>query len=330
MIEKIKLRHGECLELMNEIPDGSIDMILCDPPYGNMKGAGLDGWKNQTTEWDNRLNDCEVFSEYERILRENGIIVLFPQEPYTSYLRTLNVQNIEFSYPMIWKKDHFANALLSKKAPVSYFEDLSVFYKKYDFQNLNPLRTYFRNLAEFIGVTSCKQVNEKLGHRKAEHSFYVFGKNQAKSKLGQRVDHTFRTGSSQFKLCTEKTYNELISVFHIDEWEGFKSYDELKKINSKYLKVFNLPEGEKFIGNVLNFKKDYNGYHPTQKPVALLEYLIKTYTNEDETVLDNCMGSGSTGVACVNTNRRFIGIEIEKEYFDIAKQRINEAAFSYV
>lgn len=124
------LIHDDCLESMKKIPDGSIDMILCDPPYGIMKGAGLDGWDNQSTSWDDRLNTQILFTEYERILRENGIAILFSQEPYTSELRKQKHPNFEFAYPLIWKKDHFANALIAKKAPVSYFEDLSVFYKK--------------------------------------------------------------------------------------------------------------------------------------------------------------------------------------------------------
>jgi site-specific DNA-methyltransferase (adenine-specific) len=107
--------------------------------------------------------------------------------------------------------------------------------------------------------------------------------------------------------------------------QGFKSYDELVAINRKYLRVFNLPEGQKVKSNVLEYSKETDGFHPTQKPVALLEYLVRTFTNEGETVLDNTMGSGSTGVACVNTGRDFIGIELNAEYFNIAKQRIDQA-----
>lgn len=308
-MQNTQLFYGDCLDLMKDIPDGSIDMILCDLPYGTMKGAALDGWANQTTEWDEVINTEKLFAEYERILRMNGVAVLFSQEPYTSHLRTFKSENFNFLYPMIWKKDHFANALLSKKAPVSYFEDLNVFAKKYDKQNLHPLRKYFFNVLQFVGASSCKYVNSILGHRRAEHCFYI--------------------DSSQFGLCTEKTYQELIEKLHIDKMDGFKTFEELKRIDMKYQRTFNLPSGSKFIGNVLDFKKDYQGLHPTQKPVALLEYLIKTYTNEGETVLDNCMGSGSTGVACINTGRKFIGMEKEQKYFDIAKQRIEEAAFSY-
>lgn len=301
----VSLFHGDCLELMQSIPDGSIDLILCDLPYGTMKGAGLDGWKNQTTEWDERLDTNTLLQQYERILRRNGTAILFSQEPYTSELRSHNAENIEFAYPLIWKKDHFANALISKKAPVSYFEDLSVFYKKYDSQLLNPLRMYFKKVMAYIGMASIKDINKALGHRRAEHAFYV--------------------DTMQFGLCTQDTYQELIDRFEIDRMDGFKTYMECEEIERTFKRTFNLPEGSRFIGNVLEFKKDYQRLHPTQKPVSLLEYLVKTYTNEGDTVLDNCMGSGSTGVACVNTNRNFIGIELDKGYFDIAKERIEKA-----
>ena len=139
--------------------------------------------RGEDCSWDDRLDIKEMFIQYERVLRENGIIVLFSQEPYTSELRSYNPVNIEFAYPMIWKKDHFANALIAKKAPVSYFEDLNIFYKKYDIQNLNPLRSYAKNVMNFITL-SLKEINKQLGHRKSEHFFYI--------------------DSTQFKLCTKK------------------------------------------------------------------------------------------------------------------------------
>lgn len=302
---KIDLYHGDCLEVMKTIPNGSVDMVLCDLPYGTVKGMVLDGWKQSSTYWDDRINTEQLFFQYERVLRMNGVAVLFSQEPYTSHLRTFEQPNLNFSYPLIWEKDHFANALSSKKSPVSYFEDLSVFHKKYDRENLHPLRTYFANILRFAKMNSSKDVNYKLGHRKAEHSFYI--------------------DSVQFTLCTEATYKELVERLGINKMTGFKTYEELCEINKKYNRVFNLPKGMKYLGNVLKFKKDYQGLHPTQKPVALLEQLIQTYTNEGDVVLDNCIGSGSTGVACVNTNRHFIGIEKDLGYFKIAKERINSS-----
>ncbi len=305
----MKLLNGDCLELMKDVPDGCIDMVLCDLPYGTMRGADLDGWDEKSTEWDNRLNDEDLFRQYERVLRKNGIAILFSQEPYTSKLRYEPKTNLEFCYPLIWKKDHFANPLVSHNAPVSYFEDLSVFHKRHDSQLLNPLREYFQKILDYIGVASGKEINKILGHRKAEHCFYV--------------------NTSQFSLCTEQTYIELINSFGIDKMQGFKTFSECKLLNNKFnedfARVFNIPSGKKFVGNILDFKKESKRFHPTQKPVSLLEYLIKIYTNEGDTVLDNCMGSGSTGLACVNTGRNFIGMELSEQYFEIAKQRIEGA-----
>lgn len=297
----INLMQGDCLELMKTIPDGSIDLILTDPPYGTVKGAGLDGWDFVKTEWDTVINKDLMWIEINRILRKNGKCILFSQEPFTSDLIKSAIPNVPFSYRCVWIKDHFANSLIAKKAPVSYFEDICIFSKLHDTDYLHPLRDYSKKVMSFIGL-NLKGINKSLGHRRAEHFFYV--------------------ESTQFGLCTEKTYNELISVFGIDKMKGFKPFKELEKINSVFNSVFNLEQGAKFKSNIFQYKKDYNGYHPTQKPVSLLEDLIKTYSNKGETVLDFTMGSGSTGVAAKNTNRKFIGIELDDKYFSIAKERI--------
>ena len=212
----IALKQGDCLELMKDIPDGSIDMILCDLPYGNIKGLMLDGWNNADTSWDERLDMCKLFTEYERVLRRGGTVILFSQEPYTSELRTYKASNIIFAYPLIWKKDHFASPLSVKKAPVSYFEDLTVFYKLHDSQLLHPLREYSKNLLRYIGKN----------------------KKEVISDIGQRVDHFLRHSSSQFTLCTESTYNELIYIYKIDQVEGFKSFGELENIERKFKRKF--------------------------------------------------------------------------------------------
>lgn len=299
----VTLYNGDCLEVMKAIPDGSVDLILCDLPYGTIKDLQLDGWSNQDTSWDTIIDTTQLFKEYERVLRMNGVAILFSQEPYTSHLRTFKCENFYFLYPLIWKKDHFANSLMCKKAPVSYFEDLNVFSKRYDKQNLHPLREYSKSVKDYINKP-LKEINTILGHRKAEHFFYC--------------------NTSQFALCTKEVYQDLINVFNIDKMYGFKPYEELEKLNRTFNRTFNLQNNKKYMSNVLEFKKDYSGLHPTQKPVALLEYLIKTYTNEGDLVLDNCMGSGSTGVACKHTNRNFIGIELDPQYFEIAKHRIED------
>lgn len=299
MKDSIWLMQGDCLERMKEIPSGSVDMILTDPPYGTVKGAGLDGWGGTKTDWDETLPHKEMLDECNRILRTNGALILFSQDPYTGKLMTEQHCNLPFSYRLTWLKDHFANALIAKKAPVNYTEDINVFFKKYDLLNQHPLREYARDLMISAG-TNLKKINTDLGHRRFEHFAYV--------------------DSTQFGLCTEKTYNEFLFFYGVT---NYKPYSELVEIDKAFRRVFNLQEGQKFKPNVLQYRKDYTGLHPTQKPVALLEDLIKTYTNEGETVLDFTMGSGSTGVAAKNLNRKFIGIELDQQYFEIAKNRIN-------
>lgn len=304
-----KLMLGDCLERMKEIPDGSVDLVLTDPPYGTVKGIGSDGVSHGMvgkTEWDDAISPSDFLPEINRILRMNGAMVLFSQEPYTSRLITEMHGNLPFSYRMTWLKDHFANALIAKTAPVSYTEDVCVFFKKYDTMAQHPLRDYSLQVLRHCGG-SLKAVNDRLGHRRAEHFFYV--------------------NSTQYGLCTEETYHQLCEVYRIEEMPWFKTYAELADENCRFNRRFNLPEGQKYKSNVLQYKKDYDGYHPTQKPVALMEDLIRTYTNEGETVLDFTMGSGTTGVACVNTGRNFVGIERDEGYFDIAEKRISDAPY---
>ena len=303
----IKLLQGDCLIEAENIPSGSVDLILTDPPYGTVKNAPKN-WTvgNKASHgWDEVVNPEDLFGVANRILRRNGRLVLFSQEPYTSRLITEAHPNIPFSYRMIWEKNDFANALLVNKAPVSYYEDILVFSKTHDHEALHPLRQYFAMVMDYIGL-GLRGINDALGHRRAEHVFYI--------------------NSTQFGLCTEVVYNELIQAFGIDKMEEFKTFAELKPIDDQFKKdlpsTFNLWEGNKYKSNILRYKKDYDGYHPTQKPVALLEDLIKTYSNEGDTVVDLTMGSGSTGVACKNTGRNFIGIELNDEYFGIAKERI--------
>ena len=327
-MKPIELWHGDCLELMKNIPDGSVDLVLTDPPYGTMKNAPIDGWVNrgEKAEWDTAIDPVKIFEQISRILRQNGKAILFSQEPYTSLLITSAIPSLPFAYRAIWYKNVSGNSLMAKSAMISRYEDICVFSKPHDAECTNELRTYFRKVLEFIGAKSCKEINQRLGSRKAKHCFYVTeGKRAVKEKIGGKADHTTRVGSSQFALCTEQTYNEIVSVFGIDKMDGFLPYAELARMNEKYTATFNLWQGGKSKSNVLEYKKDNDGYHPTQKPVALLEDLIQTYSNEGNTVLDFTMGSGSTGVACVNTNRRFIGIELDNGYFEIAKKRIEEA-----
>lgn len=158
---------------------------------------------------------------------------------------------------------------------------------------------------EYIGENQ-KQIDEKLGH--------------------QGANHFFRITSTQFKLCTKKTYDDIISSYRLEDCQWLMSYDEMLEIDRSFSRSFSrsfdLPDGAKYKSNVLQYKKDYTGLHPTQKPVLLLEDLIKTYSNHNDMVVDFTMGSGTTGVACKNTNRKFIGIEMDPTYYGIACGRI--------
>jgi site-specific DNA-methyltransferase (adenine-specific) len=323
-----KITQGDCLDISSKIESGSVDLILTDLPYGNMRGAGLDGWSKDATGWDFAIEPKKIYDIANRVLRKNGKMVLFSQEPYTSRLINECIPNIPFSYRMIWEKDHFANSLIAKKAPVSYYEDILIFSKTHDTEAIHPLRLYFKEVLNFIGL-NLKQINAKLGHRREEHSFYVNPKKAIASEIGQKADHVFRVGSTQFSLCTDNTYKELIDVFGIDNMDGFKEFKELKAIDEQFKKdlpsTFNLWEGKKYKSNILKYKKDYDGFHPTQKPVAILEDVIKTFSNEGDLVVDLTCGSASTCVAAINTNRQFIGIEREQEYVEIGNRRIEEA-----
>jgi len=301
---------GDCLIESDKIESGSVDLILTDLPYGTVKGIEYPN-KNRidydtTAKWDTTIDTKRIYEIANTILRKNGKMILFAQQPFTTELINKQMPNLPLNYVCIWLKDNFANPLFVNKACVGYYEDILIFSKNHDTEAIHPLRPYFKVVMDFIGL-NLKQINNKLGHRRAEHTFYI--------------------DSTQYGLCTEKTYKELIEVFGIDKMDGFKEFTELKAIDDQFKKqypsTFNLWDGKKYKSNVFEYKKEYNGEHPTQKPILLLEDLIKTFSNENDLVVDLTMGSGSTGVACKNTNRSFIGIEKDEAYFKIAEQRIN-------
>lgn len=242
-IDTIKLLEGDCLELMKDIPDGSIDMILCDLPFGV-----------SVCSWDKILPVNKLWEQYERIIKQNGAIVLFGSEPFASLLRTSNLKM--YKYDWIWDKGNHSSPLLAKKQPLRVYEKILVFYKKQP--NYSPQ------------MTKGKPYKKDYGYKK-----------------------------------------------HANAINGTVMIDN------------NNESGQRYPINIIKFPMSRNNQerlHPTQKPIALLEYLIKTYTSENETVLDNCMGSGSTAIACINTGRKFIGMEKENKYFEIAKRRVNNAA----
>lgn len=232
----IQLMQGDCLELMKSIPDASVDMILCDLPYGTT-----------ACKWDSLIPFSDLWGEYRRVCR--GAVVLTASQPFTSALVMSNPR--EFKYAWSWIKTNCTGFANAKKQPLRQFEDVLVFYRSqptYNPQGVIKLEK---------PKTRTKETGEIMG----------------------------RTGFKDGYVQTETNYPK----------------------------------------NVLSIPSE-RGLHPTQKPVALMEYLIRTYTNEGMTVLDNCMGSGTTGVACVNTGRNFIGIEMDEKYFQIAKDRIEVAA----
>lgn len=309
MKDMINLYNGDCLIESDKIESGSVDLILTDLPYGTVKGLGGDIKKYErlsNSDWDNVIDTDKIMQIANRILRKNGKMILTANQPFTTELISKAIPNLPHCYNMYWDKMHFANCLVANKAPVSYIEDILVFSKNHDTAALHPLRDYALKIKEFTKYSRSRFYKE-LGTGGAQH-FLESNKE-----------------SSQFSLCTEIIYNKLIEVYNINEMDGFKDFSELKKIDINYCNsTFNLWEGNKYKSNILKYKKDYSGYHPTQKPVLLLEDLIKTFSNENDLVVDFTMGSGSTGVACKNTNRKFIGIEMDKGYFEIAKNRINE------
>jgi len=308
----IKLYKGDCLIESDKIGSGSVDLILTDLPYGTVKDIkNVNHGMSGKCEWDEVIDTNKVYEIANRILRKNGKMVLFCQEPFTTELINKAIPNIPFSYRMIWEKDHYANALIAKKAPVNYYEDVLVFSKTHDTEDLHPLRNYLKECKQKSGMT-----NKQFNHLFSDYT----------NKKGNRdrsvLEHYW--AAAQFHLPTEEIYKNILQP------TGFFPipYKELKEIDNEFKKkfasTFNLWEGKKYKSNILKYKKDYDGHHPTQKPVLLLEDLIKTFSNENDLVVDLTMGSGSTGVACVNTSRNFIGIEQDDNYFKIAEQRVKE------
>ena len=236
----INLMLGDCLERMKEIPDGSVDMILCDLPYGTT-----------ACKWDSVIPFEPLWEQYRRVAKRNAAIVLTASQPFTTSLIGSNMR--DFRYDIVWRKVRVTGHLNAKKMPLREHESVLVFYRK--LPTYNP------------------QMTPSKGH--------------IRGPRGKRAEATTVYGS------------------FLDDSSGQNAASEY------------------YPRSTIEFRSDMQPVHPTQKPVALMEYLIKTYTNEGETVLDNCMGSGTAGVACKNLSRSFIGIEKDETYFKIAQDRIN-------
>lgn len=242
-----KLLQGDCLELMNKIPDKSIDAIICDLPYGTTKCS-----------WDVIIPFDKLWEQYDRIIKDNGAIVLFGQEPFSSFLRVSNIDN--YKYDIYWEKERLTNISQVKRRVGKTVETISIFYKKQCIYN-----------PQMVQYNGPKRTNKVKN-----------------GTLGKLVDEQ-----------EKKVY----------EYED---------------------NGTRYPTQVWKFQRDCltSNLHPTQKPLALIEELVKTFTNENDVVLDNCMGSGTTGVACKRLNREFIGIELDPTYFNIAKNRIENETVS--
>ena len=255
-MKPIELWQGDCLELMKDIPDGSVDLVLTDPPYGTT-----------ACKWDSVISFEPMWEQLNRIIKPNGAICLFGSEPFSSALRMSNIKH--FKYDWIWEKGRASGFLHAKNKPLKAHENITVFS---------------------LGTTVHSNQSEKrMNYFPQMSNGKPYKKNQRKINTG------------------ELNHNP-------------------SKSEIGYVGTTSESKGARYPRSVIKFSMHNVGnFHPTQKPVALLEYLIRTYTNDGETVLDFTMGSGSTGVACVNTNRHFIGIELDDGYFEIAKKRIEEA-----
>ena len=313
-VSRSTLLFGDCLIESDKIESGSVDLILTDLPYGVVKmkeSAGNYKVLNTAETWDKAIEPKSIYEIANRILRKNGKMILFSQEPYTSRMITEAIPNVPFSYRAVWEKNDFANGLGVNKAMVSFYEDILIFSKNECYEAKHPLRNVMLKYVEKYGKDFIIDLFLKEGR-------YT-------SKLSARVHASYKFGFNdgmRFDLMDEKMYlylSDFIEFEHTYQW--IQSIDFEYK--TKFASTFNLWEGNKYKSNILKYKKDYNGYHPTQKPILLLEDLIKTFSNENDLVVDLTMGSGSTGVACRNTNRNFIGIEKDEQYFKIAEQRIN-------
>lgn len=250
----IYLRQGDCLELMKSIEDKSIDLILCDLPYGTTRN-----------KWDSVLDLELLWEQYNRIIKERGAILLFAQTPFDKVLGVSNLKQLR--YEIIWQKTAPTGFLNAKKMPMKAHENILVFYKKLPTYNPQKTQGHTRKVASKESrAKSIERQKLKVDNKDSNYNFY---------------------GESSMGYDSTERYPLSVQVFAKGQQK--------------------------------------ENYHPTQKPVALLEWLIRTYTNEGDLVLDNCMGSGSTGVACVNTNRDFIGIELTEQYFKIAQSRIEKA-----
>lgn len=323
-----RLFLGDCLIESDKIETGSVDLILTDLPYGTMEGQSKTGiYHNgqEKHEWDSIIDTDKIMEVANRILRKNGKMILFAQEPFTRELINKAIPNLPFNYRAIWLKDTLGSFMRSKSALLYRTEDILIFSKmnpKHDLELKHPIRKWLKDTQEKVGIFW----NDNLLHEAYLKSGIAKNIQSAKVICQHKLDWNY----VQIQKITQKHYKVLNEFFNFDKTEDeigkiFDEYQQqhLKEQTELYRSTFNLWQGGKYKDNVFEYKRDRDNFHPTQKPVLLLEDLIKTFSNEGNLVVDLTMGSGSTGVACKNTNRSFIGIEKDEQYFKIAEQRIN-------
>lgn len=297
-MSKINLYNQDCIEFLENYTGDKFDLVLTDPPYGNMKGL------RDNLEWDESLDFKKIFKLLDNVTRKNSKLLLFCQEPLTSQLITTHQTYFNFNYKLIWKKNVSGNHFNAKKAHLNYYEEILIFTKKFDTDFMKELRDYALLIRNYLQTKNFNK-NTSYEYRK-------------------KLAHFYAAESIQFSLCSKEAYDYLIREYHIDKLPFYKTFEELKELKKSlnFYQTFNLDENQKYRSNVLEYKRPNVHVHPTQKPVELLEELIRTYTNEGGSVLDFTMGSGSTGVACKNLNRNFTGVELKEEYFKIAQERM--------
>lgn len=333
-----RLFLGDCLIESDKIESGSVDLILTDLPYGTMKGQSKTGiYHNgqEKHEWDSIIDIDKIMRVANTILRPNGRMVLFAQEPFTIELINKATPSLPFNYRAIWLKDTLGSFMRSKSALLYKTEDILIFSKISgadaicNLTSEHPLRYWLKETQEKVGIFW----NDNRLHEAYLKSGIAKNIQSAKVICQHKLDWNY----IQLQIITERHYKILNQFYNFNKTvEEIKEIDNefknkimeernnyLMEYNKQYPSVFNLWEGGKYKDNVFEYKRDRDNYHPTQKPVLLLEDLIKTFSNEGNLVCDLTMGSGSTGVACKNTNRSFIGIEKDEQYFKIAEQRIN-------
>lgn len=329
----MKLLHGDCMELLPEIPDKSVDLVLCDLPYG-------------TTEckWDSVLPMDRLWKEYRRLLRPNGVAALFAAQPFTTEL--INSNRPAFRYCWYWLKNMATGFAFARYQPMRKIEEVVIFVcnvpGKDNAENHKALRAYMQEQLKASGHTRAS-INKMLGNTMASHYFtngsqFGIPPRDQWEKLQRETGHFSRSWDDvreEYKReLGQSRHGGGAQIYNPQGLQLINNPKPKRRLAIKEDAIYSMdtlmqeytPKYKGWPVNVLQFNTE-RGLHPTQKPVPLLEYLVKTYSNEGDTVLDNCMGSGSTGVACLRTGRHFIGIEKDPQYFQIAKERIeNEPA----